>query len=541
MSKGGKGKDVGHKLSNRPCESSTTGTVAESDDQSVLVKTMMESIEAMNTRLIDNLTEKMGNIITDLKSCLLDTKIQETTSQANQEELARPFKGFTTESVNERPLHGLGQWQRQRNKDLPLDKYAGTSTKILPANWIKSYETMASLHNWTEQYMVTVLRFYLTDEALTWYDNQATHGIETMSWYQVKQRFEKFFSQDQVVTPKAVLNKEWDPKVSSFYEHYRDMLRLFEVSKLQDSWRVNVLKTSLPPYYIRMCSGIETDDTDEWYRRAANIISSLPKFEPKTSVRAVATVHEIKALARTAPIDKHDGTDDPSKCLFCCQLSPNHKVEDCFCHPRKIRAAIARRNINVLEETNEEENHDESILTEADLEDEDEPLEMNVTAVPASMSLLSADESINSLAGVSNKVSMKINNIISVEGLLDSGASISAICEKLCSEWNISFKPLRRELASVHGYFLTKGFVVVDVQIGPYQSKVQAYVVESPPYPFILGINEFKAFGISWSYPYLLDKGADETAAQRQTTGNDRTAVQTIEKTAQLSSHSAIK
>lgn len=151
-----------------------------------------------------------------------------------------------------------------------------------------------------------------------------------------------------------MLTKEWDPKTSSFYEHCKEMLRLFESSGLQDSWRAKVLKTSLPPYYARMCKGIKNCDADEWYQRAACIIISLPKFEaksvPRTQVKAVDAIQDIETLARKAPIDKHDVTGDPSKCLFCCQISPNHKLEDCLCHPRKLRAAMARRNINVLEE-----------------------------------------------------------------------------------------------------------------------------------------------------------------------------------------------
>lgn len=115
---------------------------------------------------------------------------------------------------------------------------------------------------------------------------------------------------------------------------------------------------------------------------------------------------------------------------------------------------------------------------------------------------------------------MVINNIISVNGLLDSGASVSAISEDRCSGWNISFKPLKMDLASVHGSFSTRGVAYVDIMIGPYQSKLKAYVIESPPYPFILGINEFNAFGIAWKYPYLLNEGADETVAPLETSRN---------------------
>lgn len=290
---------------------------------------------------------------------------------------------------------------------------------------MRSYEALASLQNWPDEYKKTMLRFYLADEAVTRSDNQLSQGLGAGPWYEIRQRFERYFSQGLVITPKAVLTREWDPKASSFYEHYKEMLRLFEISGLQDSWRTKVSKTSLPPYYARMCSGFERSDADEWYQRAAAIISSLPKYEAKSAtrsaVKAIAAVEDVETLSRRSPTDKHDVTNDPSKCLFCCQINPNHKLEDCFCHPRKLRAAVARRNINVLEEAHEEETAD--ILTEEESEDDEEIDELNVlTAVPSSMSLLTSSDSIDAITEVSNRAKMLINNIITVEGLIDSGA-----------------------------------------------------------------------------------------------------------------------
>lgn len=507
-----------------PSESgeSDLSTARRSDDPTVLIKTMMQ--------MMTNLTAA----IVDLKISASEDK---KTPDASLNEFSRPEKarrsehsrGFTTGPFNDRPAYDCGPGP---GRMIQLERYSG-NTKTLPANWMRSYEAMATFQNWSDQCKASMLRFYLADEAVTWLDNQLSVGPGTLPWYELKQRFEKFFSQDQVTTPKAVLEKEWDPKTSSFYEHYREMLRLFEISGLQDSWRVKVLKTSLPPYYARMCSGIETNDTDEWYKRAANIITSLPKFEPKatarTQVRAVAAMQDMRAISRKAPVDMHDTTDDPSKCLFCCQINPNHKLEDCYCHPRKLRAAITRRNINVLEEQNEDSSE---VLSEADLEEEDESLEMSVltTGPSTTGNLIAGEESINTITGVSNKVKMIINNIITVEGLLDSGATVSAISEDLCSEWKIDYKPLKKDLASVQGSFWTKGVVFVNIMIGPHQGKVKAYVLESPPYPFILGINEFKTFGIAWTYPYLLNTGSEKAVAQVEVADADCKREQTIDR-----------
>lgn len=361
------------KPTSKACEVKTMSTDQGSDDQAVLSKAMVEMIEVMTARW----TEKMAAAIEDLKTSLCDKgRTLEPSLQSNQEGFVRPEKtnrGLTT-GFSERPSFGLGPGPGLSQMKIQLERYSGTGTRTLPANWMRSYEAMASLQNWSDQYKITMLRFYLADEAVTWFDNQTSQGFETMSWYEIKQRFEKYFNQEQVVTPKEVLSKEWDPKTSSFYDHYKEMLRLFEISKLQDSWRVKVLKTSLPSFYARMCSGVETNDSDEWYQRAASIISSLPKFETnpvaRTQVRALAAIQDIKALARNAPSDRHDSTEDPSKCLFCCQINPNHKLEDCFCHPRKLRDIIRKPDINMLKEMTKEKDFD--VLSEADLEDNDE-------------------------------------------------------------------------------------------------------------------------------------------------------------------------
>lgn len=505
-------------------EKSSKNIAQSADDQAAVVKAMMQAMETLTLTL----TEKVTAAIADLKSSLPRT--QDPVMGYNEgfgrpEKATRPeyHQGQSADLSYDRQSYGYGFGQGPSSVKIQLERYSGTGTKTLPANWMKSYEAMASLQHWSEQYKTTMLRFYLADEAVTWFDNQMSHGTGTMPWYELKERFEKYFSQDKIVTPKMVVSKEWDPKTSTFYEHYKEMLRLFEISSLQDSWRVKVLKTSLPPYYARMCSGVETTDADEWYQRSANIISSLPKFEAKPTMRppvkAVAAMQDIKTLARKSPVDVHDRTDDPSKCLFCCQLNPNHKLEDCFCHPKKLKAAIGRRNINVLEEADRVDDEATDVLTESDLEDSDELIEMNaITAAPSTMGLLTSKDSISVLTGVSNKARMVINNIITIDGLIDSGASVSAISEKLCSDWNISFRPMKKDLASVHGSFSTKGVAFVEVQIGPYQSQVKVYVLEAPPYPFILGLKEFKKFGIAWTYPYLLKGEADETVAQLQVT-----------------------
>lgn len=434
-----------------------------------------------------------------------------------------PFKSAMGPSYDRPSSYGYGP--ASGPVKIHLERYTGLGTKTLPASWMRSYEAMSSLHNWSDHHKLTMLRFYLADEAVTWFDNQITQGMGTLSWSEIKDRFERYFSQDKVVTPKMVLTKEWDPKTTTFYEHYKEMLRLFEISGLQDSWRVKVLKTSLPPYYVRMCSIVETADADEWYQRAASIISSLPKYEAKTGGRSqlktMAPIPDIKALARRAPIDKHDKTEDPSKCLFCSQINPNHKLDDCFCHPRKLKAAMAKRNIHMIT-SDETDNLDleEDILTEEDLEEGDEPVEMNALTELRSSEKL---ETIGMLSGVSNQAKMTLNKVTTVKGLIDSGASVSAISEDLCSEWNIKFRPHKKDLAQVQGSFSTKGVAFIDVQIGPYQGRVKAYVLDSPPYPFILGIKEFKTFGISWDYPYLITEETDRAVVQLESLANEDT------------------
>lgn len=66
----------------------------------------------------------------------------------------------------------------------------------------------------------------------------------------------------------------------------------------------------------------------------------------------------------------------------------------------------------------------------------------------------------------------------------------------------------------MHGSFSTKGAAFVDVKMGPYQGGFKAYVLEAPPYLFILGINEFKTFGIAWTSPYLVDERTEAVVAQ---------------------------
>lgn len=511
----------------KPDPGPSGGVRSVADDQAALIKAMMQAMES----LTNSLTDKVTAAITDLKSSLANERRQEV-PLASPDDYARPDKIHRSEFSHglsfDRPSYGFGGGPAPGIGKIQLERYTGVGTKTLPSNWIRSYETMASLQQWTNQHKITMLRFYLADEAVTWFDNQMSQGMGTMSWNEIKARFEKYFNQDKVVTPKAVLTKEWDPKSSSFYEHYKEMLRLFEISGIQESWRIKVLKTSLPAYYARMCSGVETDDVDEWYQRAANIISSLPKFDAKTGVKSpvktVAAV-DLKSLAKRAPVDMHDKTDDPSKCIFCCQINPNHKLEDCFCHPRKLRAAIGRRNINVLEESDDANDEGtEDVLRESDLDDEDESGELNVlTKVLSNMGSANpvAKDTISVLDGVSNRAKMTINNIATVEGLIDSGASVSAISENLCLEWDICYKSHKKDLASVQGPFSTKGVVFVNVQIGPYQSKVKAYVLESPPYPFILGINEFKTFGVAWTYPYLIHEKAGDSVAQLKEPGRN--------------------
>lgn len=349
-------------------ESNANDKAQAQDDLAVLMKAMAQAMETMTTAL----SEKMIGAISDLKASLVASgRICDELNSSSQDEYARPDKamgskctqglasGFPYERSTQDLMLGHGPGPSPVR--IQLEKYTGMSTKTLPANWMRSYESMASLQNWSDQHKIMMLRFYLADEAITWFDNQ--QGLETRPWSETRDRFEKYFSQDKVVTPKMVLEKEWDPKTSSFYEHYREMLRLFEISGLQAAWRTKVLKTSLPPFYARMCSGVETDDADEWYQRAAGIISSLPKYEAKPMVqskfKAIAAVQEVKTLSRKEPDDIGDKTEVRSRCLYCCQTNPNHKLEDCFCHPRKLSAEI-----NMLAEADD-------ILDEADLENGD--------------------------------------------------------------------------------------------------------------------------------------------------------------------------
>lgn len=81
-------------------------------------------------------------------------------------------------------------------------------------------------------------------------------------------------------------------------------------------------------------------------------------------------------------------------------------------------------------ETKEEDTAD--VLSENDLEDDDEELEIDIlAAVSSTMSLSTSNDPVNNMSGVSNKAKMAINETISVEGLIDSGSSVYGISEKI--------------------------------------------------------------------------------------------------------------
>lgn len=309
-------------------EPSPNASDSGTEDQSATLRTLTSAME------------KMATSIAEIKTLLSsDQHYKETT----YEEYDRPGPSafgpdksrvpretrFPTYETN----YGLRPRLHPGASDpkIQLDKYTGTNTKTLPANWMRNYERMAYLEEWSEVYKANMLPFYLADEASTWYDNHISQ--ERMAWTEVSSRFVSFFNQDKIVTPKMVATKEWDPKETTFYEHFKEMMRLFEFSETPQSWRTQLLQTSLPPYYGRICSGVEETDTESWFKRAAKIISNLPKYEGKVfgktkDVKGVHAIHDIKALARQAPVDPHDRTEDPSKCLFCNQVNPNHKLED---------------------------------------------------------------------------------------------------------------------------------------------------------------------------------------------------------------------
>lgn len=201
-------------------ESSVTSrTAVTADDQTELMKMMTQTIESVTTAL----SEKMTTAIADLKSSLLD-KDRPSGEALGQhpEDFARPEKatrqeyprGIMTGPTYERPSLGFGFGQGPSQPKIHLERYSGLSTKTLPANWMRSYEAMASLQQWSEQYKITMLRFYLADEAIIWFDNQISLGLGTRPWYEIRERFEKYFNLDKVVTPKMVLGKEWECRLT---------------------------------------------------------------------------------------------------------------------------------------------------------------------------------------------------------------------------------------------------------------------------------------------------------------------------------------
>lgn len=287
---------MGQKEITGACKASDVGLDAcpkiniVADDQSAMMKSLVATLEKMEASLAE------------IKSML--TTNQQPGREVTPEDnpiyvgVGRPGKMLGPDTCRNLPQErsqatyglsygrrpGPGPSLRFPDQKIQLERYSGTSTKTLPANWMRNYERMAFLKDWPEEHKASMFPFYLADEASTWYDNHVSQ--ESMAWTEVRDRFISFFNQDKIVTPKMVATKEWDPKAATFYEHFKEMMQLFEFSGTPQSWRTQLLQTSLPPYYGRMCSGVEEVDTELWYKRAAKIICNLPTYEGKPFFKA---------------------------------------------------------------------------------------------------------------------------------------------------------------------------------------------------------------------------------------------------------------
>lgn len=263
-------------------------------------------------------------------------------------------------------------------------------------DWIKSYDALAEDYNWPEQMRINKLFSYLSDHALSWYFDTIQDKIA--SWKETKAIFIQRFGVSDVVSYEEIHTLRWDFKKESLAEYFQRALNMLNNAEIKSKLQIEILSRGLPLKMREKLVVTEIKEPSEWYEVVRKINSfrevnfDVKKFDRSKGVDGSS---EKFGKAREENNFKSD-----SKCIYC--EKTNHQSKARFFNPknRTRRVGVTSDRVNAVEVED----------SASQISIEDESIISNVLAINTQEKDDRSDQ---------KYCIMKINDIISVEGLVD--------------------------------------------------------------------------------------------------------------------------
>lgn len=391
--------------------------------------------------------------------------------------------------------------QQVNTKNLKIPAFNGLNKHLRARDWIRSYQALAEELSWSREMMLTRLFAYLEGYAISWYFDCVQGQIT--NWNLLKVAFVKRFGHTDKVTYEEIHSLRWDIKHEELASYFERALTMLNSANIDNQLQLEILTKGLPRDYRERMLHKDIFDTSEWFETVRKIQAfretnyqydlrrqqGMNRQQTREQVNNLADREDLNKLASRPPrereIVKSDNNESREKCLYCGKN--NHRTNSCYFNPRN-RNNRAKRSIKLVNAVIDDSQ------TEVTLDDK---LEDDQSTEIDDLSYNQLQQTSEEASGDNKYALMRINDKITVRGLVDSGASRSAIDEDICRKYSIKIIDKTRTLSHVLDKFTTSGIALLSIQIGSRLHQVEADVMPLKSERFIMGTREFNKFGFS--------------------------------------------
>lgn len=386
-----------------------------------------------------------------------------------------------------------------RNKKIQIVHFAGVNDDMDACDWIEMYEILSDEAKWPDRLKIVHLPSYLRGIAVKWYFNCIKGHV--ILWDEIKSLFISQFGYTNKPSLASINNAKWDQEKETFAKYYQDKLAMCSRSGMKGALLLDALTDGLPDDLKFFVQTIDPSSSPQvWFNLVQRAIdrktSRREQKKPKPELNVINEksseiqemkndIKEIKRLLMGLTSGfLQDTSSSQLNCNHCGKS--NHSADRCF----KIigyPSRKAKQQVNTLKSTSDDE---ESIV------ELDEPA---INRIEAKIKSGSFATTLNSLVFLP----IKINDQVEVEALIDSGANITAIDHQFCVDNDIMVEDKITNLTGATNSFESSGVARLNIKCGEFNTNIDAIVIRLAKQKFILGMNEFKYFGIKLVGPNL--------------------------------------
>ena len=359
-------------------------------------------------------------------------------------------------------------------KDIKLEHFTGKNT-IEAKHWLSLFEVVcAQLKLITSEDKTVKLMSYLKDDALAFFAQSIAPHISTITWSEVRSKFEKRFGTPDVSSIVTANHRQLQ-KAESIKGYFDDKMKYLDKTSLTDQEKSDLLTDGLPDSYQTYLLPVIISTPEDWLQRAIRV---------ELTVNRKPFLHKESHLKAQPPL-----------CRFCDEqgLVEYHWHSEC-----RIKAKLRQSSSGQLPSVSNQLNHRNRRPSQT--------TESTDSQTASDTSSTSSDESEENNF-CSSTATEQVNPFLSVDvtldgqqfnAIVDSASTISVISEK-------TFKSLSKQLVPnspikinhISGQTQTLGSIRANLQIANTAHETKFHVISHFKYPLLLGLDTGKLFGLS--------------------------------------------